>query len=181
MKAEQWSGLITKASPYIIPPGAATEQVNLSSAIPGQLTTRGGMRRVAGTGEIRNTIDCFAFDFAGESMILAMTVSGSLIAIYSPAYGEEVALPNEPVFGIQTGQNGATYTNRFVQGPASETVPPPPETSEYRDQIGGGGASTSSWEGTVTGGSTVGAGVTANYNGGISSTPEFNPTILTLP
>lgn len=181
MKADQWAGLVTKASPYIIPPGATVEQVNLSAAIPGQLTTRDGMRRIVGTADITNAIDCFAFTFGGKSVILAMSPTGALIPIESPAYGSETAMPTEPIFGIQTGQTGATYTNRFVQGPASETVPPSPAPSPYRTEIGGGGASTSSWGGTVTGGANVGSGVTSDYNGGIAATPEFNPAILTLP
>lgn len=181
MRADQWAGLVTKASPYIIPPGAAVEQINLSTHIPGQLTSREGMRRVVGLEAIGNTIDCFAFDFEGESVIIAMNQAGVLTAIHSPAYGPETAMPNEPVFGISNGQTGVTYTNRFVVGPASETVPPPPEDSEYVTQIGGGGAATSSWEGTVTGGASVGAGVTTDYNGGEASTPEFNPVLLNLP
>jgi titin len=42
----KWAGLVTNASQYAIPPGAAVEQVNLQCLIPGQLTVRPGMTPV---------------------------------------------------------------------------------------------------------------------------------------
>lgn len=42
----KWAGLVTNASQYAIPPGAAVEQVNLQCIIPGQLTCRPGMAAV---------------------------------------------------------------------------------------------------------------------------------------
>lgn len=42
MRINQFPGLIQAASPYAIPPGAAVEQVNIMSLVPGQLTVRGG-------------------------------------------------------------------------------------------------------------------------------------------
>lgn len=181
MKADQWAGLVTKASPYILPPGAGVEQVNLSTAIPGQMTTRDGMRRVVGTEDVPNVLDCFAFDFGGQSVIAVMLPDGSLAVVNSPAYGPETTMPSEPVFGIQAGQTGATYTNRYVIGPASETVPPAPSPSPYRDSIGGGGASSSSWTATVAGGATVTGSTTSNYSGGTPATPDYPPVLLTLP
>lgn len=39
---EKWAGLVTNASPYSIPPGAAVTQVNLQCLVPGQLNVRLG-------------------------------------------------------------------------------------------------------------------------------------------
>ena len=39
---DQWKGLVTNASPYSIPPGAAVTQVNLQCVVPGQLNVRMG-------------------------------------------------------------------------------------------------------------------------------------------
>jgi len=39
---EKWAGLVTNASPYSIPPGAAVTQVNLQCLVPGQLNVRPG-------------------------------------------------------------------------------------------------------------------------------------------
>lgn len=180
MRADQWAGLVTKASPYAIPHGAAVEQVNLSSSIPGQLTVRNGMRKVIGMSEVQSALDCFAFDFGGTSVIVAMLPDGALVPCESPHYAPAPSMPNEPVFGIQSGHTGVTYTNRFVTGPASEAVPQPPADSPYRSSVGGGGASTNTWEGTVAAGTNVSSATTRAYKGGNSATPEFPPTLITL-
>jgi hypothetical protein len=39
---DNWGGLVTNASPYVIKPGAAVTQVNLQVLIPGQLSVRPG-------------------------------------------------------------------------------------------------------------------------------------------
>lgn len=44
---EKWAGLVTNASPYAIPSGAAVTQVNLQVIVPGQLTVRPGLRAVS--------------------------------------------------------------------------------------------------------------------------------------
>jgi len=43
---EKWGGLVTNASPYAIPPGAAVEQVNLQCIVPGKVTVRQGLQAV---------------------------------------------------------------------------------------------------------------------------------------
>jgi hypothetical protein len=59
---EKWAGLVTNASPYAIPPGAAVTQVNLQALNPGQLSVRPGLNAVsfvaitAGTTAIRSAI-----------------------------------------------------------------------------------------------------------------------------
>lgn len=44
---EKWAGLVTNASPYSIPPGAAVTQVNLQVLNPGQVTVRPGLVNVS--------------------------------------------------------------------------------------------------------------------------------------
>lgn len=39
---DKWAGLVTNASPYSLPPGAAVTQVNFQCLRPGELTTRSG-------------------------------------------------------------------------------------------------------------------------------------------
>lgn len=46
---DKWAGLVTNASPYALPPGAAVEQVNLQCLVPGRLTVRPGMSAIAFT------------------------------------------------------------------------------------------------------------------------------------
>lgn len=40
---DKWAGLVTNASPYALPPGAAVEQVNLQCVVPGKLSVRPGL------------------------------------------------------------------------------------------------------------------------------------------
>lgn len=46
---EKWAGLVTNASPYALPPGAAATQVNLQVLNPGQITVRPGLVNVSWT------------------------------------------------------------------------------------------------------------------------------------
>jgi len=46
MRITNFLGLYQAASAYKLPPGAATEQFNVMSLIPGQLTVRGGMKTI---------------------------------------------------------------------------------------------------------------------------------------
>jgi hypothetical protein len=46
---DKWPGLVTNASPYSIPAGAAVEQVNLQCLVPGQLTARPGTQAITFT------------------------------------------------------------------------------------------------------------------------------------
>lgn len=43
---DKWAGLVTNASPYSLPPGAAVTQVNLQVISPGQLAVRPGLQAV---------------------------------------------------------------------------------------------------------------------------------------
>ena len=43
---DKWTGLVTNASPYAIPSGAAVTQVNVQVIVPGQITVRPGMVNV---------------------------------------------------------------------------------------------------------------------------------------
>lgn len=84
IRISKWPGLVTAASPYVIPAGSAVEQVNAQSTIPGQLTIRGGM------GEITNTCN-------GTPGCSAGAVVGGLLEIwgYSPGAGA-----SEVIFGF---------------------------------------------------------------------------------
>lgn len=43
IRLQRWAGMLTYVSKYFLPPGAATEQTNMTCLLPGQLTVRGGM------------------------------------------------------------------------------------------------------------------------------------------
>lgn len=52
---EKWAGLVTNASPYAIPPGAAVTQVNLQVISPGQVVVRPGTSAVSFTSHTGST------------------------------------------------------------------------------------------------------------------------------
>lgn len=84
IRINKWQGLVTAASPYILPPGGAVEQVNAQSRVPGQLTVRDGMRVVSASGTGSDALleiwgyspgsgasdKIFAFTDAGDLVIL---------------------------------------------------------------------------------------------------------------
>jgi hypothetical protein len=43
LELSEWTGLVTNASPYVLPPGAAIIQTNLQVINPGQLVVRNGL------------------------------------------------------------------------------------------------------------------------------------------
>lgn len=47
LRISKFGGIISNASPYALPPGAAQEMVNFTLYTPGQLTSRGGAKAVA--------------------------------------------------------------------------------------------------------------------------------------
>jgi hypothetical protein len=52
---DKWAGLVTNASPYAIPPGAAVTQVNLQVIVPGQVSLRPGTAAVSFTSHTGST------------------------------------------------------------------------------------------------------------------------------
>lgn len=80
-----WSGLLTAASPYVIPPGSSSVQVNAHSALPGQLTVRKGMTAV--------TYEC---DSDGCTLDL---VDGGLLEIWAASPGSG---GTDKIFGLAT-------------------------------------------------------------------------------
>lgn len=81
IRISKWPGLLTAASPYIIPAGASVEQVNAQSITPGQITVRPGMAQVTHT--------C-----VGTPGCSAGAVAGGLLEIwgYSPGSGASEVL-----------------------------------------------------------------------------------------
>lgn len=53
---DKWAGLVTNASPYSIPVGAAVTQVNLQILNPGQVTVRPGLVNVSFTTHTAGTV-----------------------------------------------------------------------------------------------------------------------------
>jgi hypothetical protein len=115
MRADKWAGLVTNASPYAIPPGAAVEQLNLATNIPGQLTSRNGMRPVAfsSPAEVPEVLDLYPYATSSGVILVALKANGEVIALQSPAYGTALSSPLDPELSPSSGQVVSSYTGKF--------------------------------------------------------------------
>lgn len=122
MRAESWSGLITNASPFALPPGAAVEQTNLATHIPGQLTLRGGMRPVAfeyGEEEppTASPVSLATYSNGSETIVLCLLSDGSLAALQSPDAGDPLGAPSGDGLAEAGGLFATSYTQAFDSEP----------------------------------------------------------------
>lgn len=140
MKTENWSGLVTNASPYALPPGAATEQVNFHNAIPGQLTARGGMRIVAHSDTRFSSNDVCSIHINGATHLIALG-NGGLHALSSPAIGSATSIPIVPDPTSDGGIVGTTYLWQY-EGLGYSSVDPVRDTTPWIDVLNGGTSST---------------------------------------
>jgi hypothetical protein len=84
---DKWAGLVTNASPYAIPPGAAVTQVNLQILSPGQLTVRPGTASVSfasHTGSTQAIVTAFRYPGETES-VLYQNAAGKLFVARGPS------------------------------------------------------------------------------------------------
>lgn len=85
---EKWPGLVTNASPYAIPSGAAVTQVNVQVIVPGQINVRPGMVTVSwsslagGTSPVRRV---FRAPCAGNERLVYQDADGNVYAGTGPA------------------------------------------------------------------------------------------------
>jgi hypothetical protein len=92
LRVKSWGGLITAASPYVVPPGGSVEQINAQSLFPGQLSVRGGMTPVsteapmakAASGNAILEMWGYATGSGDTETIFAFTDQGQIIQIKNP-------------------------------------------------------------------------------------------------
>lgn len=132
-RIEKWGGLLTNASAYAIPPGGAIVQINLQNTVPGQLSCRGGMRRIAFGSGFSNTNDIrelwrYAYGNSNDEKLVVFDSAGTIQVVSAPQLGVETApdipcqsiLPvfpggaNEPIGG-SAGIPGAVTPPSTVQ------------------------------------------------------------------
>lgn len=138
VKADSWPGLVTNASPFAVPLGAAVEQTNLESRIPGQLTSRGGMQVVATTSQPAAILDCYPYAVNGQTYLVAMTGTGALVSLASPAYGPEPVPPSHPSLSCAGNTVASAYTYEYCSNGEQSYIPPAPEPSAYLLSLDGG-------------------------------------------
>lgn len=111
IRLNKWPGLITTASPYLIPPGAAVEQVNLTSLIPGQLTCRGGMERLNDTSERIVELWGLSVGSSETDVILGQSESGKILEYSGGSEAEKsdgLFTGDHPV-SFSQGRRGEVY------------------------------------------------------------------------
>jgi hypothetical protein len=81
MRVNKFGGLLSAASPYVLPAGGAVEQTNIMSLIPGQLTVRGGMKRLAGSSSRYLELWGYSVGSSQTDTILGFTSNGGIVEV----------------------------------------------------------------------------------------------------
>jgi len=85
---DKWPGLVTNASPYAIPPGAAVTQVNLQAVRPGELSTRPGLGAVTWASISSSTQSvwrAFRAPCGGQERLVYQDASGAVRVAVGPS------------------------------------------------------------------------------------------------
>lgn len=95
---QQWAGLITRASPFLLSPGSLVELVNLHCRHPGSLESRSGMRLLSQstTAPGARVLDVFTYARTQTSTLLQLMPSGELVTHESPAVLPSIQSGFEP-------------------------------------------------------------------------------------
>jgi titin len=127
---EKWAGLVTNASPYSIPPGAATTQVNLQAISPGQLSVRPGLQAVTLASTVSTTspvVSAIGLKRSGDDDIVYQDADGQVYTASTPSGGIPPtfsAVPGAPSGLSATPGNGSaalTWTAPSLSGGADVT------------------------------------------------------------
>lgn len=85
---EKWAGLVTNASPYALPPGAAVTQVNAQVLNPGQLVVRYGNTTVSwstGTAGASPVVRIFRSPSRSSERVVFQNTAGTIYVMEGPA------------------------------------------------------------------------------------------------
>lgn len=179
MRVDAWGGLMTNASPFALPAGAAVEQVNLCADVPGQIYSRGGMRPVAFVQDSGAVLDCYPYSFDGRTFLVSLLADGSLVALESPAYGPELDHAAEPQLATSEVPMAASYTTRYIAGSADTDTPitPSPEANGF-GLLYGGSATTTAWTYSLNANSLCsGQGKVSAFSCGNAATVTVPPSL----
>ena len=112
---QNWKGLVSKASPYLLEAGATQEQVNLHNKTPGQLEVRQGMARVDFTEEtVPPTLDLFSYRKDARHMLISLNTSGELVVLSYPTIPKSTQTGLEPPCETSQGQTTTNYLWQYA-------------------------------------------------------------------
>lgn len=144
-KDQKWSGLVTHASPYLLPRGASQEQVNVNCRTPGVLQTRRGMVRLSSSspGGVPRVRDVYSLRGIQDTVLLSLTPSGQLVALSEPRPSlEPTGSVYEPQLATGIGQTATNYLWQY-QADAGQT-------SDLVYTFYGGSAAQTEWTYEIT-------------------------------
>lgn len=194
MRLSKWGGLMTDASPYAIPPGAAVKQVNLITSTLGQLTSRGGMQPVQFSGGEApgDVIDLYCYSRGSQpDIVFAMNSLGQLSVVSGPAASRELSVPEPPALTASAGTVVTSYTYGYADGgapplhagstltPGATAPQPPSEPPPLPSLVGGvqgGSAATQGYEEYINANENCAGGVD-EVEGGTAGTNVFPPSV----
>jgi len=76
---DKWQGLVTNASPYAVPPGAAVTQVNFQCLSPGAISVRMGVTSHATCGT--SAVRMVRMDSATEQRVAVISYAGTITLV----------------------------------------------------------------------------------------------------
>jgi hypothetical protein len=76
IKINQWKGWVPAFSRYLLPPGGAVELTNMTTLVPGQLTVRGGSRKIASTA--KRMVELWGLSTGASQVILGQGDNGDI-------------------------------------------------------------------------------------------------------
>ena len=145
MRFEKWGGLLTYASPYSVPPGAAVTQINLTCSYMGQLTVRDGMQPLRfSNGSVSQCVDVSAYSYQGLSKLLVLDETGQLQVLDAVDRDSPLGEPYLPSLPYAGDEIHVGYDYRWNEG--GEAVV---DGTLYYAAIWGGRAGTRSWPATA--------------------------------
>lgn len=114
IRISKWPGLVTAASPYILPAGGSVEQINAQSLIPGQLTVRGGMSDIEVSGLQGAALT------AGTVLTITLTMDAVAIVTGSPLFTITVnGVSRSAAYSAGSGTKVLKFTYTLVAGDIS--------------------------------------------------------------
>lgn len=72
---DSWKGLVTNASPYALPPGAAVVQTNFQCRKPGELSARGGQTTAITGAQMLEMFSCMV---NGQQRVIYLSSEGGV-------------------------------------------------------------------------------------------------------
>lgn len=76
---DKWAGLVTNASPYALPPGAAVTQVNFQCLSPGKMEVRMGVTSHATCGT--SAVRMIRMDSATQQRVAVVSYAGTITLV----------------------------------------------------------------------------------------------------